>query len=216
MDADETGLPAVSVKLIAGAGIAANLLFGVFGLRLFAAWRRASANMRYFLWLFGHSNMFVGSGYMLALSFANYGDIQELVAGLPHPLVIKIALTALGACVALATFVNASRTLEEFLGREQRARRAAMLSVIPYSTIGVLSAAAGALNPDGASLILASAAAASFGGNMPMAWLALSVRNLKPATRDVPVTPTRQPAWLAAAALSVILLFAVLAPGVPR
>jgi hypothetical protein len=216
MLADEHNLPVSSVRIIAAAGIVSNLTFGVLALRLFDSLRGAGANVRYFLWLFGNSNMFVGSGYMLALSFADFGDIQELVAGSPHQFAAQLLLTFLGACIALATYVSAARSLEEFLGTVARMQRALMLTVVPYATIGVLNTAAGALNPQGAMLILSSAAAASFGGHMPMAWLSFAVRKPRAALSEHPATPTRLPAWIAAAVVAVVVLVAVLAPGLPR
>jgi hypothetical protein len=49
--------------------------------------------------------------------------------------------------------------------------RARQLTLVPYLTAGVLSCAAGALNPVGPLLILISAGAASFGGNSGLAWM---------------------------------------------
>jgi hypothetical protein len=216
MLADESGLPQWGVRVVAAAGIVSNLMFGSIALALFKRTRSDSPNVRYFLWLFGHSNLFVGSGYMLALSFAGYGDIAEIVAGLSWKVVAQIALTAIGLAIAFATYVHAARSLDEFLGTTDRRRRAILLTVLPYAAIGLISTLAGALNPDGLVLVAASAASASFGGNMPMAWLPFAVRSAKATTTITPVTPVREKAWLVMAAVSLVLLFAVLAPGVPR
>jgi hypothetical protein len=216
MAADETHLQPWAVRVVAAAGIISNLAFGSIALVAFKRLRSASANVRYFMWLFGHSNLFVGSGYMLALSFASYGDIADLTAGLSSKFAAQALLTAVGLAIAIAAYIHAARTLDEFLGTADRTRRALMLALLPYGVIGTVNTLAGALNPEGPMLILASAASASFGGNMPMAWLVYAVRGARSTTPSVPVTPVRSTAWLAMAAVSLILLFAVLAPGVPR
>jgi hypothetical protein len=216
MAADETHLAAWAVRIIAAAGIVANLVFGKGALIVFWRTRSANANTRYFLWLFGHSNLFVGSGYLLALSFANFGDIQELVAGLPQRTLVQALLTLIGIVIALMTYFHAARTLDEFLGADDSWRRALALTVLPYFVIGTVHTLAGTLNPEGLLLILISAAAASFGGNMPMAWIPFAVRRARSDASVAPLTPVRDPFWLTSAVLSLIILFGVLAPGVPR
>lgn len=216
MAADESHLLQWAVRVVAAAGIVSNLTFGVIGLALLKRARSASANVRYFLWLFGHSNLFVGSGYMLALSFAGFGDIADLTAGLSWQLGAQVLLTAIGLTIALCTYVHGARTLDEFLGTADRGRRAVILTVLPYAVIGTVNTLAGALNPEGPVLILLSAAAASFGGNMPMAWLPFAARRLRSTSTSEPLTPVRENVWLAMAVVSLVLLFAVLAPGVPR
>src|ERR1700724_1131385 len=148
MAADETHLPEWAVRVVAAAGIVSNLTFGSIALALFKRMRSASANVRYFLWLFGHSNLFVGCGYMLALSFAGYGDIADLTAGLSWKIAAQALLTALGLTIALATYVHAARTLDEFLGSADRRRSALLLTVLPYAVIGTVNTLAGALNPE--------------------------------------------------------------------
>lgn len=216
MLADESSLPQWGVRLVAAAGIVSNFAFGLLSLALFSKLRAASPSVRYFLWLFGHSNLFVGSGYMLALSFTSFGDIADLVNGLSWKFAAQLGLTVVGLAIALGTYVHAARTLDEFLGREDRGRRALMLTVLPYAAIGVINTLAGALNPEGPLLILISAAAASFGGNMPMAWLSYAVRRPRAATSATAATPVVNATWVVMALLSLVLLFAVLAPGVPR
>lgn len=216
MAADESRLAPWAVRIVAAAGIISNLIFGVLALALQRRLPSASANVRYFLWLLGHSNLFVGSGYMLALSFASFGDIADIVAGLSWSFVAQLALTAIGLTIALATFFHAAKTLDEFLGPVDRRRRAVLLATLPYLVIGVANTLAGVLNPEGPLFILISAAAASFGGHMPMAWLPFAVRGPRPETPAQPHAPVRDSRWNAAAALSLALLFAVLAPGVPR
>jgi hypothetical protein len=216
MAADESRLAPWAVRIVSAAGIISNLIFGILAIALLQRLRSASANVRYFLWLLGHSNLFVGSGYMLALSFASFGDIADIVAGLSWALLAQLASTAIGLAIARATFFHAAKTLDEFIGPVDRRRRAIMLTVLPYFVIGIVNTLAGVLNPVGPQYILISAAAASFGGHMPIAYLPFALRVPRPTTPAVPLTPVRDSRWMAAAALSLALLFAILAPGVPR
>jgi hypothetical protein len=213
---DQSSVAEPANRTIASAGILANLLFGIIALALLARLRTAGANTRYFLWLFGHSNLFVGSGYLLALSFAGFGDIQALVEGLTRGPILQVTFTLVGVAIALATYFHAARTLDEFLGRENRQQRTFALAVVPYFIIGLVNTAAGALNPESPTLILLSAAAASFGGNMPMAWLPFATRRIRDATPERPLTPRSDGFWITSAIASVVLLFVVLAPGAPR
>jgi hypothetical protein len=212
---DDRGLTTTATRIIAGAGIGANLVFGVLGLRLLSSLRGATRNVLFFLWLFGNANMFAGAGYLLILSYAPFGDVQALIAGIDHRTYAQLCLCALGLCLAIGTFVEASRTLDEFLGKQERMRRAAALTLIPYAVILVLCTTAAARSPESALYILTSALTPWFFGNMPMAWLALSERKVRETTLDVPVNPTSTPPLLVTAAVSIALLLVVLAPGVP-
>ena len=77
---------------------------------------------------------------------------------------------------------------------------------------------AGVLNPDGAILVLISAAAGSFGGTICLFWTGYVAARLPPHA-DTPHAPrvvTRKAGWLVAGAVALIILFAVLGPGIPR
>jgi hypothetical protein len=98
---------------------------------------------------------------------------------------------------------------------EIRVRRARQLTVVPYLTGGVLSCAAGALNPVGPVLILVSAAAASFGGHSGMAWMWTLLHDPR-----IPSSESQMPelelnrAWMMAAAALAIVFIAGMGPGV--
>ncbi len=66
-----------------------------------------------------------------------------------------------GSYLFLVVCSSVLRELRPFLGKnaEIRVRRARQLTLVPYFTAGILSCAAGALNPVGPLLILVSAAA---------------------------------------------------------
>src|SRR5690242_11806651 len=99
--------------------------------------------------------------------FLPAGDWHDFVAGLPAPLLWKLALTALGIGGYIATMAHAQRDLEAFLGSDSPARRARArtLTLIPYiigGTVETLSSIVGG----GGILTLISAAPATFGGTI--------------------------------------------------
>ncbi|MGZ7056528.1 MAG: hypothetical protein ACXVK3_13440 [Candidatus Angelobacter sp.] len=104
----------------------------------------------------------------------NFSDWALVVAGWQPPWAWRVGLVALGTVTYFLLFVPLClRELRPHIGRnpEIRVSRARQLTVVPYLTGGVLSCAAGALNPVWPLLILVSAAAASFGGHSGLAWM---------------------------------------------
>jgi hypothetical protein len=86
---------------------------------------------------------------------------------------------------------------------------------VPYVTSGILSCAAGALNPVGPLLILVSAAAASFGGHSGLAWMWTLLHGPRIPNSELQMPEIeRNRAWMIAAAVLAILFIAVLGPGV--
>lgn len=212
----DAGIGEWARRLIAAAGVIANLIVGLLA---FGGLRTArGATWRYFLWLLGFSNILVAGGYLLALSFVGFGDVDVFLQGLPHHLLWQIGATALGVLISFAALFAALRLLDPFLGWERmaRRRRALGLALVPYFVIGLASIAAGALNPTDPLLILTSAGASSFGGNAFMAWLPLWVRPEHPTTPREPLTITRSWPWIVAGIIALAIRLIVLGPGVPR
>ncbi len=160
-------------RVVAAGGTLANLIFGALSWMAMGAVTR-SAHWRYFFWLLMTFNLFGAGGYFLFSGIGNIGDWAEVVAEWQPAWAWHIGLAALGIVTYFFLFVPLSlRELRPFLGKDAqiRVRRARQLTLVPYVTAGVLSSAAGALNPVGPLLILFSAAAASFGGNSGLAWM---------------------------------------------
>ena len=137
----EGGIGPGALRLIAAAGVLAN---GIVGLLALAAQRSArGGTARYALWLLGVVNLFVVGGYLLALSFADFGDVSVFVAALPQRPLWQLASTVLGVAISWATLRFAMRTLDPFLGlgRAERRTRAALLAGVPYLVIGLVHAA---------------------------------------------------------------------------
>ena len=128
-----------------------------------------------------------------------------------------MGLAALGIVTYFFLFVPLSvRELRPFLGNDAniRVRRARQLTLVPYLTGGVLSCAAGALNPVGPLLILISAAAASFGGNSGLAWMwALLYGPRFPSSEFQMPEIQRSRGWILAAAVLAIGFVLGLGPG---
>jgi hypothetical protein len=213
---DESTVGAIPNRIIAAAGPLANIVAGALALVLASRWTPASGAHRFALWLFGHINLWIGAGYALALSFASFGDIQAIVAGLPMPLAFRVALTAAGLAVSIWTGAHAARTLMPFVGvGADRGSRAIRLTLVPYLTMGLVAVTAGALNPDSPMLIVISAGAASFGGNAFLAWLPQWMRRARGGDAE-PIGIERSRSWIGVALVVLLFLYIGLAPGLPR
>ena len=204
-------------RLVAAGGTLANLIFGALSwvamraIKHFAPWR-------YFFWLLMTLNLFGVGGYFLFSGIGNIGDWAAVVAGWQPAWVWRMGLTALGIVTYFFLFVPLSlRDLRPFLGKDAKIRvqRARQLTLVPYLTGGVLSCAAGALNPVGPLLILVSAAASSFGGNSGMAWMwSLLYGPRIPSSEFQMPEIERSLGWIIAAALLAIGFVMGLGPGV--
>ncbi|SRR6266446_316189 len=92
--------------------------------------------------------------------------------------------------------------------------RARQLTVVPYLTAGLLSCAAGALNPVEPLLILISVAAASFGGNSGLAWMWKLLYGQRIPSRELQMPEIeRNRGWVIAAVVLAIGFIAGLGPG---
>jgi hypothetical protein len=204
-------------RLVAAGGTLANLIFGA----LFWGAARAvkqSAPWRYFFWLLMTFNLLDAGGYFLFSGIGNFGDWAAVVAGWQPPWAWRVGLVALGAVTYFLLFVPLClRELRPFLGKdaEIRVRRARQLTLVPYLTAGVLSCAAGALNPVGPILILVSAAAASFGGHSGLAWMWTLLYGPRfPSSALQMPEIERNRGWMIAAVVLAIVFIAGLGPGV--
>ncbi len=209
-------VPPWKVRLVAAAGCGANLVLA--GLAMLAgSWAAGrSAATRYFFWLLATINILIPGGYLMVMTFAGIGDWGDFVGGLDQPLIWKTGLTLLGVGISLYGLRWGVRHLEPFLGGPRSRRRAWSLTLIPYLAGSVTDTLAGVLNPTSPWLILISAAAASFGGTSWLLWIGgLAARRQLPlpAPQNLLVRDNR---WLAAGAISIVIFFFVLGPGVPR
>jgi len=216
VETDHSGLSAWAVRAVSAGGCMANFIFGSIFLVWLRKMRGGSAHLRYFLWLLGIINFFKGSGYMLALSFASFGDWHNFLQGLEPKLPWQIVLTLVGLTVHLATFFYALRTIDEFLGQTARRKRALALTLTPYLIGGAVNSLAAAVGPGGSDAILFSAALATFGGTWLLVWIPTAVGLPRPKTSANPLTITRNIGWILLGLAGLGVYFLVLGPGLIR
>lgn len=203
MQNDPTGVSDSAVRAIALGGTLANVIVGVLVLWLLRTSQIKSANMRYFLWLLGHVNLFKGFGYLL-ITLAPIGDWHDVVNGLPSQSLWMIGLTLLGALTSLGTFFYAARTLDEFIGKDtDRRRRAFTLTLFPYLFGGIVNVLATIIGL-GVTGYTFTGALATFGGTFLMVWLGLAVGRPKQNTLSEPVTPFYDNYWISIGCLAAI------------
>ena len=213
---DTQSLGDVQQRIVAAAGPLANIMTGLLVVSLAERIPVTSPVGRYASWLFGHVSLFVGGGYAMALSFAPFGDMHEIVRGLAAPLAWQIALTLVGVAVSLLTLFQAARALVPFVGEgADRQRRAIQLTLVPYLTMGIVAVTSGALNPDSPMLIVISAGASSFGGNAFIAWLPAWMRRFR-GPQSEPLGLPRSPLAIGLGAAALLVDYIALAPGLPR
>src|SRR5207253_5497307 len=86
---DGPALPGLQSRFVAFGGMAVNLLVAAL---LLVALRRGAGHAvphrRYFLWLLAHINLLVAGGYLMALSFVHFGDVDAMLSGLPYTLLL--------------------------------------------------------------------------------------------------------------------------------
>jgi hypothetical protein len=200
-------------RLIALAGPLASLGQGWIGL---AALRRTAVGTGwYFWWLLGHTGLFSAAGYLLVLSFAGFGDVHEVLQGLPLEEVWRGLATLLGAALAYWALVHAARTLAAHLPVDRSARRASLerLTVLPYLLVGTVSVVITALGTRDVFLTLASAGAASFGSGVLLLWVMFVVPRLRRAPAALQqIEVPRHWGWAAAGGLALLIWAAVLGP----
>jgi hypothetical protein len=204
-------------RCVSAAGMVCNFLAATLLLIWFRkASDRAGVHLRYFLWLLGNVNLLVGGGYLMALSFVSFGDVNSLLSGLPGEFLLRLATTALGAIILMYTLTIGSYWLNIFLGTDPtlRRKRALQLSITPYLAGCFVDTFAAVFAQAGIFLILCSAAAASFGGTSWLLMMVLPIDGGRRFAAEPPLTPTRNPLWIALGLISAALNFGVFGHGV--
>ena len=136
---NETG----SSRIVAAAGMIANIITGGLSLWLFAK-RRQVTNGSYFLWLFAGVNL-MDIGYLLYSGVLRYGDWYDVIAGLPLEPLWRVALIVAG----IAGYIGVMRFLYAAMASQIRrsaldgrdVRRAVIISYFAGSALVLLGAA---------------------------------------------------------------------------
>ncbi len=206
LDFESSGLSVETLRWIAAAGSAANVLVGLASLIKLRTGLFKNDNLRFFAWLFGIINLLKGFGYLL-LTFAPIGDWNELVQGLPFQTAWMIGLTLLGAIASLATFFYAARTLDEFIGQSpERRRHALTLTIIPYLIGGTANLLASIIGL-GVTIYAFTGSLATFGGTWLLVWVGFAVGKPRAETPAASNLPSQSTGWLIVGGLSLIIYF---------
>lgn len=203
--------------LVAAGGTIANLIVGtIFWVVARAVTRSASG--RYFFWLLMTFNLFDAGGYFLFSGIGNIGDWAVVIAGWQPAWAWRLALIATGTVSYFFLFVPLClRELRPFVGAdaEIRVQRARRFTITPYLTCGILSCAAGVLNPVGPLLILISAAAASLGGKSGLAWMWTLLQGPRISSSELQMPEiNRSWGWIFAGVILAAVFIAGLGPGI--
>lgn len=196
-----------------------TLVNGIAGFLCWLALRfanQARARLRYFLWLLMTGNLLSAGGYFMFSGIGNFGDWADVIRGFSPAWLWRVGLTLLGVVSYLLVVWLALRELRPFLSeRDWRRGGAKDLTIIPYIAGGVLSTAAGILNPVSWILVPLSAAAASFGGTSGMAWMTQCLgTRFAPKIPTPPFTLERSRAWIIIALIVAALFIGMLGRGV--
>jgi len=203
-------------RIITIAGPVTSLLCGLL-LAIFHRYTRLkNAEFRYFVWLTAYVCLFQGGGYLMALSFVHFGDIDRVVAGLDYEFAWRLASTISGAIISFVSLFAAGRDLDEFLGRSRRRARAAKFVVISYFAGSAPLILSGLLNSKAGWLPIVSASASTLGGTVFLLYVILAVGEARPSTNPIPLSPGKSPAWYCAGVVAILLYGLVLGPGVPK
>ncbi len=147
------------------------------------------ANLRYFFWILGALNLLPGAGYFLFSGIFGVGDWQQVIRGLPHQAVLRIAMTIFGAVLYVFVVRVLAAAVLPFCSNRSDYN---VTGRLPYVAACLFSCAAGSLDPLGLKLFLLATFPAAFGGSSGLLW-ADSFFPRKPAERTLLVS--RQPIW---------------------
>ena len=188
-------------------GTLVNLAVGVVAMAASAA-SGGRANLRYFLWILGSINLMDGAGYFLFSGILGFGDWQEVIAGLPHYVALRVGMSIFGAGLYFLVVAVIARRLRPFCADNPTYSTVGRL---PYYAACCFYSFAGAFDPLGIHLLLLSTIPAAFGGNSGLMWA--DALFPKQATGPTLVVG-RQPAWWIAAAVIGIFYILTLGRGI--
>ncbi len=185
-------------RLVDAGGTLVNLAVGA--VAMFAANRSSHrVQLRYFLWLVGCFNLMDGAGYFLFSGILGLGDWQDVIAGQPHYVVLRVAMSIFGAVLYLIVVKVIAQVLQPFCPDQTRYRSLYnIVGRLPYYAACGFYCLAGAFDPLGLKLFFLSTIPAAFGGNSGLMW-ADSLLPRTSRSADAPLVVPRQPAWWIAA-----------------
>ena len=186
-------------RLVDAGGTLVNLMAGA--LCMFAAHLSGRrANLRYFLWLVGCFNLMDGAGYFLFSGILGLGDWQEVIAGRPHYIALRVGMSLFGVVLYWYVIKIIALLLEPFCSRKTDESLYNVVGRLPYYAACVFYCLAGAFDPLGLKIFFLSTVPASFGGNSGLMWANRFLPD-KSADTGLPLIVSRQPVWWVAATI---------------
>jgi hypothetical protein len=167
--------PSRAAAIVEMAGSTMNLLLAALTALALRATPARQQGLRFFLWLVAAVNAMVWAGYFLFSGISGIGDWgvgdSGVLQGSEHPLLWRVVMTVGGLAAYTLITALAMRSLTGLTGGDDQGKRLAhRLATASYLTIGVVAIAVGVFNPIGFFILLASAAASSFGGASGLMW----------------------------------------------
>lgn len=187
----------VEDRLVDAAGTIVNLIVAalcLWGYRLAGN----SANLRYFFWFLGAVNLLDGSGYFLFSGVIGFGDWAAVIRGLPHQVLLRIAMSIFGLVFYIFAVKIVARGIRPFMASPQEFNT---LSRLPYFAACIFYCIAGAFDPLGIKLLFISTIPAAFGGLSGLVWGDNYVPHTTPE-KPLAVTPSRA-LWVTAAIFAI-------------
>jgi len=214
-DCDYRSISRRRQRAIEAAGTAANVALGICCAMAIVLFGSLSPTWRYFFWLCAIINLFQAGGYLLVSPFGRFGDWKNFLDGINAQLVWKVALTAAGLLISVATLQFGCNQLGYFLTQEDplRSRQAWLLTVLPFGVGAVVSCSIALLNPVDKLLVLTSAGAATLGGTSWLLWIGYLAPSIAPRTMARPIVLVSSPIAIALALIALAVWVFVLGPG---
>jgi hypothetical protein len=215
VDCDTHAAPHWVGQVVAAAGSSANVLAALVTYARFRATPLRKPLTRFALWFAFALNGMVWAGYYAFSGVSGIGDwgTDGVFKDAPNWTLWRVGL-ALGGALLYWLWVRFSmRALGDMTGRDRGGRKLALrISSTAYWTNGIIAVAIGLLNPVGLFVLLASAAASSFGGASGFLW---GPRYLRAgAVAEQPLTLARSWPWIIFAAMLVVAVAVILGPSI--
>jgi hypothetical protein len=153
-------------RVVDAGGTIVNLIAGF--ICIFAARAAGTrANLRYFLWILAALNLLGGAGYFLFSGVLGLGDWGQVIAGWPHPALLRTVMALMGAILYVVFLRMLVIELRPFTPERRIYNSTGRL---PYYAACLFMCLAGALDPLGVKLLFLSTVPAFFGGHSGLMW----------------------------------------------
>ena len=172
----------LAARLVSAAGPAVNV---VLSLVAYQVWRRARGDFpRLVWWYVWLCEGFAAAGYFAYSGLTGIGDLDPGAGGigpLPFPIVFRALFLLGGAFAYWRLILGGARTLAAMIGQGEPTRAARRtIGHVFYLVLCVAAVVASLPNPLGLFITLASATAASFGGNAGLISIGFATRPGEP------------------------------------